>query len=303
MSEGTCPVQWTGLQAVVTLPQHIDSRNAGQVREQLLQVMNSGAVVLIADLADTVSCDYSGADAVARAYQHAVASGTDLRLVVAADVVRRALSVNGLHRLIPVYPTLDAALAGGRTGFELPGAASTAAITSASPRGRPPACVPAADPADRTGELLDRVVSDIFGAAMSLQDAADLPRDVIAERISDCLCRLNDAVRQIRDHVFASQSEAGQPAPASSRLPEVYERAVAAAQQTVLLRQRLAQTARALRAAAAQAAALLDQRSDLVSEPSPIDYPTNIKQWQVIADQAEEMAERWERRALSQGRT
>jgi len=30
------PVRWKGQQAVVTLPEHIDSFNAGQVREQLL---------------------------------------------------------------------------------------------------------------------------------------------------------------------------------------------------------------------------------------------------------------------------
>jgi hypothetical protein len=31
-------------------------------------------------------------------------------------------------------------------------------------------------------------------------------------------------------------------------------------------------------------------------EPGPIDYRTDIKHWQNIADQAEEIAKRWERR-------
>lgn len=50
-----------------------------------------------------MSCDYAGADAVVRAYRRAAASGTQLRLVVTATIVRRVLGVNGLDRLIPVY--------------------------------------------------------------------------------------------------------------------------------------------------------------------------------------------------------
>jgi anti-anti-sigma regulatory factor len=86
MAEDTCPVRWIDRQAVVTLPEHIDRSDADRVREQLLLVINRGAVVLIADLAVTVSCDYSGADALARAYRRAAASGTELRIVVTADV-------------------------------------------------------------------------------------------------------------------------------------------------------------------------------------------------------------------------
>jgi anti-sigma B factor antagonist len=105
------PVQWTGRQAVVTLPDHIDVSNAGQLSEQLLVLINRGAAELIVDMTGTVSCDYAGADAVVRAYQRAAASGTQLRLVVAAAIVRRVLTVNGLDRLIPMYPSLEAATA------------------------------------------------------------------------------------------------------------------------------------------------------------------------------------------------
>jgi hypothetical protein len=50
-------VKWTGSQAVVTLPEHIDVSNAGQISEELLSVINLGAVELIADMTATVSCD------------------------------------------------------------------------------------------------------------------------------------------------------------------------------------------------------------------------------------------------------
>jgi len=104
-------VQWTGRQAMVTLPQHIDGSNADQIREQLLWIINRGGAVLIVDLAGTLSCDYSGAEALARDHRRAIANGTELRLVVFADAVRRVLRLSGLDRPVAVYPDLDGALA------------------------------------------------------------------------------------------------------------------------------------------------------------------------------------------------
>jgi anti-anti-sigma factor len=113
VSKDTYPVRWVGRQAVVELPQHVDASNAGEIREELLWVINRGASALIADMAATLSCDQSGADAVMRAYQRALASGTQLRLVVTAQIVKRVLSINGLDRLIPIHPSLEAAAAAG----------------------------------------------------------------------------------------------------------------------------------------------------------------------------------------------
>jgi anti-anti-sigma factor len=106
-------VQWTGRQAVVTLPEHIDMSNSGQIREQLLELVNLGAAVLIADMTRTVSSDYGGADALLRAYQRASISGTQLRVAVTAQIVRRVLDVSGLDRLVSIYPSLEAAIAAG----------------------------------------------------------------------------------------------------------------------------------------------------------------------------------------------
>ena len=97
-------VRWVGREAVVTLPEHFDLSNAGQIREDLLSVIDRGAATLIADMTATLSRDHAGADAVVRAYQRAVANGTQLRLVVTAHIVGRVLSLNGLDRLIASYP-------------------------------------------------------------------------------------------------------------------------------------------------------------------------------------------------------
>lgn len=111
MADEPFPVRWTGKQAVVVLPEQIDVSNAGQIRELLLVVINRGARALIVDMSTTVSCDYAAADALARAHQRAVASGTELRLVVFSAVVRRALGLSGIDRLVPVYPFLEVAVA------------------------------------------------------------------------------------------------------------------------------------------------------------------------------------------------
>ena len=148
------PVRWAGKQAVVTLPEDIDLSNAGEIREQLLTVINRGAAVLIADMTATISCDYAGAEAVIRAYRRAVMSGTDLRLVVTAQIVRRVLSCNGLDRLVSIYPSLEAAQAVRAPAEVLglvPRPASVRADDQALPRCSTPAGsqLPAAWPSDR----------------------------------------------------------------------------------------------------------------------------------------------------------
>jgi anti-sigma B factor antagonist len=281
MSDETLPVWWTGRQAVVTLPEHIDSSNADQVREQLLWLINRGATVLIADLTGTVSCEYSGADALARAYQRGAANGTQLRLVVIADVVRRVLSLSGLDRLVAVYPALDAAVAAGAGPREAPGELGTTVNT---------------DRGTRDEELLDSVVNSIFGVAMILQAAQELPRDVTVLRITEALRRLDDVVRDVRQHILAGDGTRIQPGNARMPPPYLLERSALAQNRAALLQERLARTAHALQFAAADTAALLARRADLAAQPGRVDYPTEIKRWQAVADLAGQLAERWERR-------
>jgi anti-anti-sigma factor len=107
-------VQWQSRQAIVTLPDYIDASNASQIGEDLHALINRGATELIADMTATVSCDYSGADAMVHAHRHALINGTQLRLVVTTQIVQRVLTLNGLDRLIPVYPFRAAATAAGR---------------------------------------------------------------------------------------------------------------------------------------------------------------------------------------------
>ena len=117
MVVGKEPVAWTGRRAVVAFPEHVDMSNAAQIREQLLEVFDRGAAVVIADMSATVWCDYVGVDAVARACQRAAICRADLRLVATAPAVRRLLAAEGLDRLVPVYSSVEATSPlGTRTG-------------------------------------------------------------------------------------------------------------------------------------------------------------------------------------------
>src|SRR5437016_4003754 len=109
MADDLFPATWTGRRAIVSFPGQVDISNVDQLRDRLLSVINRGATVLIADMTRTVSCDHAAVDAIARACQRAATSGTQLRLVVTAPLVRRVLSIEGLDRLVPIYPLLDAA--------------------------------------------------------------------------------------------------------------------------------------------------------------------------------------------------
>ena len=126
MLEDPYRVDWACRHAVVALPEHIDVSSAGQIREELLLVINRGAAVLIADMTATISCDHAGAGAVVRAYQRAVNSGTELRLVVIAPIVLRVLSINGVDRLVSIYPSLEAAMAASAPAAALAPVASLA---------------------------------------------------------------------------------------------------------------------------------------------------------------------------------
>ena len=105
------PVLWIGQAAVVTLPAEIDITNADSIREELLSVLNQGAVLLIADLSKT-------SFAIRRRKRpgaHLPASSgqwSGIRLVVSTPAVQRVLAITGVDRLLDIYPSVAASLAG-----------------------------------------------------------------------------------------------------------------------------------------------------------------------------------------------
>jgi anti-sigma B factor antagonist len=199
----------------------VDVSNAGQIREDLLSVINRGAKELIADMTATVSCDHAGAGAVVRAHQRAVVSGAELRLVVTAQIVSRVLSTAGVDRLVSVYPSLEAAMAASAPARVLTLVAGPAG-TGADAQPPPPRAGPASRPVQATGpadggqaaitpagtrELLDTVITSLSNVGLSLRAAADLPAEATRQRIAEAIGHLDEIIREIRGTAFAHRKD------------------------------------------------------------------------------------------------
>jgi anti-sigma B factor antagonist len=108
MSAGGYEVQRAGQHAVITMPAEIDAATADEARLALLAAVSSGAAILVIDMSRTTFCDSAGLKAIIAAHTQATKAGTQLRLV--ATAVLRIITIVGIDQLIPVYPTLEAAL-------------------------------------------------------------------------------------------------------------------------------------------------------------------------------------------------
>ncbi len=112
MSQERYPVLWIGQVAVVTLPSEIDVTYADAVREDLTAVMDQGATLVIADLSKTNFCDSAGVSALVRTFRRATSGVAAMRLVVSTPAVQRVFSIAGVDRLVDIYPSVAASLAG-----------------------------------------------------------------------------------------------------------------------------------------------------------------------------------------------
>ena len=113
MTDPQYPAGAAARTAVVMLPGSIDVSCAGRIGGELASVLTSGVTTVIADMTTTTFCDSSGARVLVAACEQAAASNIEVRLVVPSTFVWRALALMGLDRLLPVYLTLDRALAHG----------------------------------------------------------------------------------------------------------------------------------------------------------------------------------------------
>jgi anti-sigma B factor antagonist len=101
--------RWVGEQAVVTMPTEIDAVNADAIHQALLAEASYDAAVLIIDMSRTTFCDSAGVQVIINTYNRATAAHTRLRLVATALI--RILTLVGVDQLMPIYPTLEEALA------------------------------------------------------------------------------------------------------------------------------------------------------------------------------------------------
>lgn len=93
--------------------------------DRIRAALSDRRTVLVADMSATSWCSRAGLDALIRAYQLAAVSQAELRLVVTDAAVSRLVSDAGLDRLVPVFGSVEAAVAApGRDGNAAPCAAA-----------------------------------------------------------------------------------------------------------------------------------------------------------------------------------
>src|SRR6185312_7631510 len=78
---------------VVTMPAEIDVTNADRIGEELSAAIAGGAGIVVADMTGTRFCNSSG-----------------ISMLVLSAPVLRALKLVRMDFLLPIYPSLDAAL-------------------------------------------------------------------------------------------------------------------------------------------------------------------------------------------------
>jgi anti-sigma B factor antagonist len=96
---------------VVTMPAEIDITNADRIGGELSAAIADGAGIVAADMTGTRFCDSSGISMLVLGHRQAAANGAELRLVVSSAAVLHALKLVRLDGLLPIHPSLDAALA------------------------------------------------------------------------------------------------------------------------------------------------------------------------------------------------
>ena len=246
-----CPVRWLdhGRLAVAALPEHFGLPTAGPIREQLLTVINRGARALIVDMTATIACDHAGVAALARVHQRAAASGTELRLVVSAPVVRRVLDIGHIDRLVSIYPVLEAALTpagqvtirplvpeAGRAGSAVPAPRDAAGAVSRLPAGGPRASrgavVTPAVAVIRDGagpdlaaqkryleQTLGSITGSIFEAGLTLNASADAPPGDLRRRLDEASILLDGVVNDIYTAMFRARGHSHAAGAGRRRLP------------------------------------------------------------------------------------
>jgi anti-anti-sigma factor len=96
---------------IVTLPAEIDVANADAVGDRLAAALAPGVKVVIADMTATTFCDTLAVRMLVLAQRQAVANGAELRLLLPSPHVMRVWRILGLDMVLPVYQSLEEALA------------------------------------------------------------------------------------------------------------------------------------------------------------------------------------------------
>jgi len=97
---------------IVTPKGRLDMASAPAFREQVKQLVESGTVHLVVDLAEVGFVDSSGLGAVIGGLKVTRQAGGDLRIARPNQQVRLVLDLTSLNRVLRPYATVEQALSG-----------------------------------------------------------------------------------------------------------------------------------------------------------------------------------------------
>ena len=151
--------QTAGGITIAALTGELDIASAPALREQLLSLLRPSSNRLVIDLSKVSFCDASGLAVLVSTARRARLLGGFVRLAAVSPPAGRVLHITGLHRNLPIFPTVQEAATGLRAGQH----GKTGAAASARPAGAQPGPAsrhtrPPAGPAD-AGELREAVAA------------------------------------------------------------------------------------------------------------------------------------------------
>jgi anti-sigma B factor antagonist len=111
MHEARLPAELVHGVPVVLAAEEIDITNAAGLRAALLEAAANGRQAFVVDMTRTRFCDCSGVHALVAAHRRAQAEHRQMLLAGPGAAVLRLFSITGLDRLIPIFASLDQALA------------------------------------------------------------------------------------------------------------------------------------------------------------------------------------------------
>jgi hypothetical protein len=128
-------------------------------------------------------------------------------------------------------------------------------------------------PQDKMSDFVGYVVNRLFSIGLKLESARSIVRgdDLACERIRAATGEIDQLIQDIQVTAFNPGTDPG-----------------------AALKDHIAFTAREIQARALDAAARLGRRDNVASHPWGLDRGAEMKVWQAFAEQAEQMARRWE---------
>jgi anti-sigma B factor antagonist len=97
--------------AVVGLRGEVDLYTCPELKQELLQVITDGAILVVVDLTETTFIDSTGLGVLIRGVERARTEGGQLAVVCSDPNMTKVFEVTGLNRVFPIYPSREEALA------------------------------------------------------------------------------------------------------------------------------------------------------------------------------------------------